>query len=96
MDDLDVAGAPWRGLRWLFPTRTAEARAKRLQDMVGAGEMASTTYVDEEVVGQATIHTRQDLVLLVQWQREQHRQLVNISRGVWIVGFLILMALDAG
>jgi hypothetical protein len=34
--------------------------------------------------------------LIVKWQEEHHRQLVNISRGVWIMGFLILMALDAG
>lgn len=96
MDDLDVAGAPWRGLRWLFPTRTATARARRLQDRVGASEVGSSTYVDDKAVGQATIHTRQDLVLMVQWQSEHHRQLVNISRGVWIMGFLILLALDAG
>jgi hypothetical protein len=60
------------------------------------GEAESTTFVDREAVGQAAIHTRQDLVLIVKWQEEHHRQLVNISRGVWIMGFLILMALDAG
>lgn len=96
MDDLrDLYRAPLWGLRWLFPTQTARARAGRLQDLVRFGETESTTFVDREAVGQAAIHTRQDLVLIVQWQEEHHRQLVNISRGVWIMGLLILMALGS-
>ncbi len=95
MDRLGLIGAPPRGLRWLFPTRTARAKASQLQTDVMFVEAESTTFVDSETVGQATIHTRQDLVLLCRWQEEHHRQLVNISRGVWIIGFLILMALDS-
>ncbi len=95
MDGLDLIGAPRRGLRWLFPTRTARAKAQQLQTAVMFSEAESTTFVDEETVGQAAIHTRQDLVLICRWQEEHHRQLVTISRGVWIMGFLILMALGS-
>ena len=34
-------------------------------------------------------------ILLAQWQAENHRQLVNISRGVWVVGLLILLAVGS-
>jgi hypothetical protein len=83
---------PW-GLRWLFPTKTARSTASQILGLVRDRETDSTTPSDPETVGQAVIHTRQDLVLLVYWQEQQHRQLVTISRGVWIMGLLILMAL---
>lgn len=95
MDDINIIGAPRRGLRWLFPTRTALFRTIQLQRAVRSHEAESTTFVDDETVGRAAIHTREDLVLLIRWQEEHHHQLVNISRGVWIMGFLILMALGS-
>jgi hypothetical protein len=79
------------------PTRAARERSGELQASVIRAELDSRTAVDDDAVGQATIHGRQDLVLLVGMQTELHKQLVKISRGVWLlvlIGLAILSALS--
>jgi cell division protein FtsX len=80
---------------FLFPTKAASRRASELDHAVREAEVNSQTYADDETAYRATIHTRQDVVLLVSMQADIHRQLVKISRGVWFWGFVIA-ALVAG
>jgi hypothetical protein len=86
--------APRRGFAWLYPTTMARATAHQLQSEVRQAEYDQPPVADWEV-DRATVHGRQDIVLLVAWAEAHHRQLVTISRGVWIMGFLILVALSS-
>lgn len=94
MNELDqmLYGAPT--LPWLWPTAMARARAAKLQDRVRTSEERQGFDFAPETVRQAAVHTRQDLVLLVGLEQAIHSQLVNISRGVWVLaaiaGFLLL------
>jgi hypothetical protein len=80
-----------------FPTRDAQRRAGALQ--LGSFNEAweSRTQADERAVAVATVHTRQDIVLIYSMLVDCHRQSVTISRGVWalvVVGALILWRLS--
>jgi hypothetical protein len=88
-DELDrLEGAPL--FPWLSPTRAANHKAGKLQTSVRAGEFSSTTEVTEESIGIATIHGRQDLVLVYSLQVSIHEQLVKISRGVWVLALIAI------
>jgi hypothetical protein len=78
-----------------YPTQRAGEKAATLQALVQDHELGSTTPINEHSLGIATIHARQDIVLLVAWQEAHHRQLVNISRGVWFFGVMILIAIGS-
>jgi hypothetical protein len=93
--DRMIYRAPRRGFGWLYPTTLARAKAAQLQSLVQGDEIESTSHVDDRTVGIAAIHGRQNIVLLVAWAEAHHRQLVTISRGVWIIGVLILLALNS-
>ena len=77
----------------LFPTRDAIARAMDLQYRTRVSEGDSDTLVDDRAVSIATIHGRQDLVLIYSMLTDQHRQLVTISRGVWVLALIGLALL---
>lgn len=79
-----------------FPTRDAMARAGALQQGSFSEAFDSRTEADEHAVAIATVHTRQDVVLIYSMLVDCHRQGVNVSRGVWalvVVGLLILWRL---
>lgn len=79
-----------------FPTRDAMARAGRLQHGSFNEAYESQTEAGERAVAVATVHARQDIVLLVSLLTDCHRQQVNISRGVWalvVIGLLLLWRL---
>lgn len=79
-----------------FPTRDAMERAGALQFKSFSEGYESETVADERAVAVATVHARQDIVLLVSLLKDSHSQQVNISRGVWAlvaVGLLILSRL---
>ena len=76
-----------------FPTRDAMARAGTLQRGSFSEAFDSDTVADEHAVAIATVHARQDLVLIYSMLVDCHRQTVNVSRGVWalvVVALLIL------
>jgi hypothetical protein len=76
-----------------FPTRDALERATALQFKSFSEGHESQTEADERAVAVATVHARQDIVLLVSLLKDSHSQQVNVSRGVWalvIVGLMIL------
>ena len=79
-----------------FPTRDALARAAELQRKSFSEGYESQTEADERAVAVATVHARQDIVLLVSFLKDCHSQQVNVSRGVWAlvaIGLLILLRL---
>lgn len=82
--------APWFGFGWLWPTKVASAVAWQLQDRVIYGHPESVIPREAAEVETAIIHTRGDIVLLVSMQTSIHRQLVNISRGVWVLGLVAI------
>ena len=82
----------------LFPTQEAHQRAAVLQSMgMNEAETSATEGTPREVAI-ATIHGRQDLVLIYSMLSSCHEQSVNISRGVWAlvaIGLLILVRMAA-
>ena len=76
----------------LDPTGDAIKRATHLQ-MGSLNEgVESKTLADERAVAVATVHTRQDLILIYSMLVDCHRQAVTISRGVWalvVIGLLV-------
>jgi hypothetical protein len=89
----ELLGLPRKRDDWRFPTRAATYRALQLQRGVRSDEQEQLSlefldFADERKVGQATIHTREDLVMLLSWQIDIHRQLVIVSRGVWVVALI--------
>lgn len=79
-----------------FPTQEAIARATALQRGSFSEAYTSDTPADEHAVAIATVHARQDIVLIYSMLLDCHRQSVNVSRGVWslvIVALLILARL---
>ena len=77
---------------WLYPTKMAAARATELQRGVRWDEQESETIADRRAVAVATVHARQDLILVYSMECDIHRQLVKISRGVWALAALALYA----
>jgi hypothetical protein len=65
------------------PTSKAWEVAYGVQKRTAADEMVSTTEANERDVAVATVHGRQDLILIASMQAALHDQLVIISRGVW-------------
>jgi hypothetical protein len=74
----------------IFPTTQAAKRVGHFKDLVIASELDSRMMPDPDDSRIAAIHTRQDIVLLVGWERELHSQLVTISRGVWLIAAVIV------
>ena len=53
--------------------------------------MQDETYkVDQGLAGVAMLHTRQDVAAIFSMQASIHRELVNLSRGVWILVFVVV------
>lgn len=77
----------------LFPTQKAMQKAGELQYGAFSEGTESETLADERAVAVATVHTRQDLVLVYSMLTDCHRQLVTISRGVWVLAALTLALL---
>lgn len=78
----------------LFPTREANERAGALQHKSFSEGYESQTDASPHAVAIATVHARQDLVLVYSLLVDCHRQSVKISRGVWalvVVGTLLLL-----
>lgn len=73
-----------------FPTAAAIERAAELQRRVVIDEIKSDTDGDPERARIASIHARQDMILIVSLMQDQHRQMVNVSRGIWACAFLLL------
>lgn len=81
----------------LFPTQEATSRADWVSRQTIKEWSDSDTPSDEHTVGVATVHMRQDIVLIYSMLVDCHRQSVNISRGVWavaVIGLLILVRLS--
>lgn len=76
-----------------FPTKKANAAASALQWTVIRDEYDSTTTASERDVAVATVHGRQDLVLIYSMLTDNHRQLVTVSRGVWVAVFFLFLIL---
>ena len=74
----------------LFPSKEALARAAALQRGSFNEANESSTDASPHAVAIATVHARQDIVLLVSLQLDLHRQLVTISRGVWLIAILLI------
>ena len=70
------------------PTLAATKMATELQKGCFDEGVISSTKADGRAVAVATVHTRQDVVLLYAMATAQHAQLVNISRGVWVLALL--------
>lgn len=89
-EDRDLYRAPL--LPWLFPTKAAAAQAWKIADKGHLQEQersgASLDYTDP-MVRVAVVHARQDVAATFVIQIALHRQLVNISRGVWWLGLWI-------
>lgn len=78
------------------PTDRAIRRAGALQFGSFSEGVESQTLADERAVAVATVHARQDLILIYSMVIDCHRQAVTISRGVWAlvaIGLLILARL---
>lgn len=76
---------------WLFPTKAAAARAWRIADIGASGEAKRAGELDvisDAQARAAIVNGRQDIAALFVLQLACHKQLVNISRGVWVVVFL--------
>ena len=79
-----------------FPTREAIERAAALQRGSFNEGDESHTEANERDVAVATVHARQDIVLIYSMLVDCHRQAVTVSRGVWalaLIGLLILARL---
>ena len=72
-----------------FPTQDAIKRAAQAQQGSIHDERDSPTHADDRAVAVATVHTRQDLILLTSLTADCHRQLVKISQAAWIAVFLL-------
>lgn len=80
----------------LNPTQDACKRAADLQRGSFSEGYESGTVADERAVAVATVHARQDIVLIYSMLTSCHEQSVIISRGVWAlvaIGLLILWRL---
>lgn len=78
----------------LNPTKDACNRAADLQRGSFSEGYESKTPADERAVAVATVHARQDIVLIYSMLTSCHDQSVRISRGVWAlvaIGCLILV-----
>lgn len=76
-----------------FPTKLATERAAHLQGMGMNEAYTTSTQGTPHEVAVATIHGRQDLVLIYSLLVSSHSQQVNISRGVWALVVIALLAL---
>lgn len=81
---------------WLYPTMAANARAGKLQSRIRDYDAAHSDDVrfGSNETRRATIHAREDIVLVYSLQTELHRQLVKISRGVWVmvlIAFVVVL-----
>ena len=76
----------------MFPSKAAIKRAGRLQAAVRNEERESLAIARPEDVALATVNGREDLVMIYSLLASTHGQLVTISRGVWFLGFAIMMA----
>lgn len=83
-------------LGWLTPTAEAIARFAAMSRGVSRDEVDSQTVATDRDVAVATVHARQDIAGLVSLQFDLHRQLVNISRGVWVGVVLLIIAVFQG
>ena len=70
---------------FVTPTAAAMGRFAAMSRGIGRDEEEISTLADERAVAVATVHTRQDVAGLVSLHLDLHRQLVAISRGVWIL-----------
>lgn len=70
---------------WLTPTAAAMGRFMHMTRGITEDEGGRMTATDEHTVAQSIVHTRQDVAGLVSLQLDMHRQLVAISRGVWVL-----------
>ncbi|MCA6232448.1 MAG: hypothetical protein IM644_09215 [Phenylobacterium sp.] len=78
----------------LFPTRKANQKAGAFQRGVRnqeAENRALGTFWNSDDAIAATVHTRQDLVLIYSMLYSCHEQLVKISRGVWFIALCVVM-----
>ena len=76
----------------LFPTKKAIASAGALQRLVSP-DSDSNFIASEDDAAIATVLGRKDLVLIYSMLTDSHRQLVTISRGVWLAVFVLILIL---
>lgn len=74
------------------PSDAAWERAATVQRMGFDEASRSTTDTSRHSVAIATIHGRQDVAAILVMQYELHKQLVAISRGVWALVVLAVLA----
>ncbi len=97
-EDRDYYRAPL--IPWLWPTKSAAARAWKLSQSVHdaeekrANDSPAFSYTDahERI---ANVNARQDIAGLFSVQLALHKQLVNISRGVWVLALLVWILITA-
>ncbi len=72
---------------WMFPTQAVFARCYRLSELAAmqTNRMDDSSFNDysDKVVRASVVHARQDIGSYLTLFLGHHRQLVNISRGVW-------------
>lgn len=91
-EDRDYYRAPL--IPWLFPTKGAAAKAWKVSQLTHdqeerrANDGPGLSYTDahERI---ANVNGRQDIAATFTLQIALHKQLVNISRGVWLLVFLV-------
>lgn len=74
-----------------FPTIRAIEEAALVQTRTMDDEDDRGRLYNSEEVARATVHARSDIILLVGLLKAQHSQLVNISRGIWLIAALLLL-----
>lgn len=80
----------------LFPTRKAMAAGEALKEAVASHEtiqaLSEPNYSADDLAV-AAMHSRQDIIGIYSMLTDSHRQLVAISRGVWLAAFVLILIL---
>lgn len=86
-DDI-IVGRPIVPFFW--PTQSAIWRSNQAGVRSALKDIESTTDADERRVAVSIVHSREDGAALLIMQTHLHKQLVNISRGVWLLALLAI------